>query len=63
MLVKPPYAFANAGQLLALTALIMIGKPLFTILMNSTEQSVPSWVQTRSAVCSCLGSVASQCGS
>ena len=34
MLVNPVYAFANAGQVLALTALIMIGKPVFTVLMG-----------------------------
>lgn len=34
MLVNPAYAFANAGHVLALTALIMIGKPFFTVLMG-----------------------------
>jgi monovalent cation:H+ antiporter-2, CPA2 family len=32
MLVNPAYLFANAGQVLALTALIVVGKPLFTVL-------------------------------
>jgi len=34
MLVDPAYLLANAGQVLALTALIMIGKPLVTLLMG-----------------------------
>ncbi len=34
MLVNPAYLVANIGPVLALTALIMIGKPLFTLLMG-----------------------------
>jgi monovalent cation:H+ antiporter-2, CPA2 family len=34
MLVNPIYVLANAGQVLALTALIMIGKPVLTVLMG-----------------------------
>lgn len=34
MLVNPAYLFANADQVLALTALIMIGKPVVTVLMG-----------------------------
>jgi CPA2 family monovalent cation:H+ antiporter-2 len=34
MLVNPSYLFANAWQVLALLALIVIGKPLFTVLMG-----------------------------
>jgi CPA2 family monovalent cation:H+ antiporter-2 len=34
MLVNPVYVLANAGQVLALTALIMLGKPILTILMG-----------------------------
>ncbi|MCW5881290.1 MAG: cation:proton antiporter [Anaerolineae bacterium] len=34
MLVNPAYLVANIGPVLALTALIMIGKPFFTLLMG-----------------------------
>ena len=34
MLVNPAYLFANAGHVLALAALIMIGKPVVTVLMG-----------------------------
>lgn len=34
MLVNPAYLLANAGQVLALTALIMLGKPFFTLLLG-----------------------------
>jgi CPA2 family monovalent cation:H+ antiporter-2 len=34
MLVNPAYVFANAGQVLALLALIVVGKPLLTVVMG-----------------------------
>ena len=34
MLVNPAYVLANVGQVLALTALVMVGKPVFTVLMG-----------------------------
>ncbi len=54
MLVNPAYLFANAGQVVALAALIMIGKPLFTVLLGLV---IPGSARTMLVAAAGLGQI------
>ncbi len=54
MLVNPGYVFSHAGQVLALTALIVLGKPLLTLLLGLV---VPASAQTMLVVAAGLSQI------